>query len=133
MRHETIIIPGRPQGKGRPRFTRDGHAYTPPSTRLYEELIRKSWENRQSFEGPIEIWIDAYLQIPGNLTKSEKALIKHGDVKPTKKPDIDNIVKAVLDGLNGLAYEDDRQVVVLHAAKHYGETPCVEVFIEESQ
>lgn len=54
-----------------------------------------------------------------------------GDVIPVKKPDIDNIAKAVLDGLNGHAFADDKQVAALTVRKLYDSTPRVEVKVEE--
>lgn len=54
-----------------------------------------------------------------------------GKILPAKKPDIDNVVKAVLDALNGVAYRDDTQVVELHVRKSYSEKPRVEVSIEK--
>ena len=44
-----------------------------------------------------------------------------GNLNPTKKPDADNIGKVVLDALNGIAYEDDKQVIELRVSKQYSE------------
>lgn len=132
MRSEKIVIPGKPQGKGRPRFTRYGSVYTPPSTRIYEEKIREAWGDRELIHSPITIWIDAYLPISSSASKTDKYLMKIGSIKAAKKPDIDNVIKAVLDALNGIAYDDDKQVVILHAVKKYSDTPRVEVTIEEA-
>ena len=54
-------------------------------------------------------------------------------IRPTKKPDIDNIIKAVLDALNGVAYKDDTQVVQVMATKKYRDKAFVEVAIFELQ
>ena len=54
------------------------------------------------------------------------------EIKPTKKPDADNIAKAVCDALNGIACKDDSQVVDLTVRKHYSKFPRVQVFISEA-
>ena len=50
--------------------------------------------------------------------------------RPTKKPDLDNIIKAIADSLNGIAYKDDAQIVELKSKKFYSDTPRVEVTIK---
>ena len=54
-----------------------------------------------------------------------------GEIRPATKPDLDNVIKAVLDGCNGVAYLDDKQIVELNATARYAETPGVRVVIEE--
>jgi Holliday junction resolvase RusA-like endonuclease len=77
--------------------------------------------------------INAYYSIPKSTSKKDRELIKQGLKKPTKKPDIDNIAKIILDSLNGIAYKDDTQVVSLTVHKiYYGNEPFVDVFIEEA-
>ncbi|WP_279284564.1 RusA family crossover junction endodeoxyribonuclease [Clostridium sporogenes] len=55
-----------------------------------------------------------------------------GIVRPTIKPDVDNIAKVILDSLNGLAYKDDKQIIFCSISKWYGENPKVEVILEEA-
>lgn len=107
---------GKVRGKGRPRFTRGGHAYTPKATRDYEMAIREAYENAtgrppEPFSGPISVCIMTYRQLPKSTPKS---VISEPD---THKPDIDNVAKIVLDALNGVAWEDDAQVVSLTVSK----------------
>lgn len=107
---------GKVRGKGRPRFTRGGDAYTPKLTRDYEMAIREAFENapgrpQEPFSGPIAVCIMTYRQLPKSTPKS---VISEQD---THKPDIDNIAKIVLDALNGVAWEDDAQVVSLTVSK----------------
>jgi len=52
-------------------------------------------------------------------------------IYPTIKPDTDNIAKSILDSLNGIAYKDDKQVVMLTVEKRYDEIPSVSVWISE--
>ena len=133
-----ITIPGPPRGKGRPRHTKTGHTYTPESTRAYEQEIalRYAAAKRMEHTGPAEypegavaVKIVACYPIPKGITKAQREAIMRCKVSPTKKPDIDNVIKAVLDGLNGVAYHDDAQVVVLTAIKNYSNEPRVTVVV----
>lgn len=129
----TFEIPGAPVAKGRPRMTRSGHAYTPRQTRDYEAWVRLCWRHAgqpMSLQ-PLQIRLEFYLPIPKSFRKKQREAALAGVLLPAKKPDIDNLVKAVLDGLNGLAYQDDKQIVALEAAKGYGAAPLVQVTLQE--
>lgn len=139
MKAFIISIPGEPKGKGRPRYTKSGHAYTPRDTAVYEQLVRLTFKGKypqaMPFEKdvPLKVDIFAWFKIPRSASKVKRELMQQGYIKPTKKPDTDNIVKIVLDALNGYAYYDDAQVVELTIKKgyaHYDE-PCVDVMISE--
>lgn len=113
MRVEFTVY-GKPQGKARPRFTRRGNrTYTPKETKLYEQQIAKAYRlaaNGFTFgECPVEIWLTAVF--PKAKTSKKEY--------PTLKPDIDNIQKAVFDGLNGIAYNDDKQILAVSAHKTF--------------
>lgn len=133
MRSKTITIPGKPQGKARPRFTRYGHAYTPEQTRRYEELIRACWLQQADGwtvrEGAVGIIIFAFFPIPKSANKDRKSGMLSGRISPIVKADVDNILKAVLDALNGSAWIDDKQVVAASIQKRYAEEPRVEVVL----
>jgi Holliday junction resolvase RusA-like endonuclease len=120
-------IEGQPQGKGRPRFTKSGHAFTPQATRDYEFLIASEYKESKGemFDGNVRVNIKAYYKIPKATTKEKRGLIERGLLKPAVKPDIDNVIKAILDGLNSVAYHDDNQVVYVDGEKFYAEEPCV--------
>jgi Holliday junction resolvase RusA-like endonuclease len=120
-------IEGQPQGKGRPKFTRDGHCFTPKATREYENLVAEEYKaaKGETLDGYIRVNIKAYYKIPKSTTKINRGKIEAGIIKPAVKPDIDNVVKAILDGLNGVAYHDDSQVVYVDGEKFYAEEPCV--------
>lgn len=128
----TFTIPGQPQGKARARTTKFG-SYTPEKTVLYENLIKINYQQvtETYFEGPLRIAINAYYEPPKSISKKQRAAMLEGTIKPTKKPDIDNIAKVVLDALNGIAYKDDTQVIELTVNKNYGGIGKVEVTIEE--
>lgn len=126
-----FVIDGEPRGKGRPRFTKSGHAFTDQKTRDYEKLIGYCYKAQggRMLEGDIDISIKAFYKIAKNDNKNIKAAKRAGEIKPTKKPDIDNIIKAILDGLNEVAYKDDAQVVNVSASKYYSDEPRVEVIV----
>ena len=135
-------VPGSPIGQGRPKFsTINGHAkaYDPEKSRNYKayvKLLATQAMREQGFtmiEGPCCLDILAFFEVPKSKSKKfkERALI--GLERPTKKPDIDNIVKALQDALNGLAYKDDSSIVYLSVAKHYNEVPRVEVILQECE
>ena len=122
-----IFIPGRPQGKGRPRFW-NGHAVTPKNTRTYEQMIGTLYKcgKGKLTDKPVSIDIKAYFCVPKSYTKKKKLAIAKGQLHPTSRPDIDNIVKIILDGLNGIAYADDAQVISITAEKIYTFNECDE-------
>lgn len=131
----SFIIPGNPKGKGRPRMTRSGHTYTPKDTAQYENLVKLAFEAAKPqrfipFEGPVKAIIEAGYEIPKSWSKKKRELALEGIEEPTKKPDLDNIAKSILDSLNGIAYRDDSQVTKLEIRKRYTLNPAVQVIIE---
>lgn len=140
MKTVKFIVPGAPKGKARARTVRgrggNSFSYTPEQTVLYENLIKCCY--RQEASGmifndgqPLKVTIIAYYPIVKSTSKKKKQQMLNDLMFPTKKPDIDNIAKSILDALNKLAYRDDTQVVTLHIEKHYADEPRVEVEIEE--
>ena len=129
----SFIIPGEPQGKGRPRFsTRGGFVktYTPEKTASYENFVKVCYLNEfHDFKitGEIDAEIIACFPIPKNFSKKKRQLASYGEIRPTKKPDCDNIAKIILDSLNGIAYEDDKQIINLEVSKFYSDDPQVNV------
>ena len=126
MERVIIEVPGKPQGKGRPRASVvGGHArmYTPAGTAAYENRIMLCYQQRHAgvrFVPPIILEVNAYFAIPKSYPKKKAALCSQNILRPTCKPDMDNIVKAVADALNGVAYRDDSAIVELRVAKRYG-------------
>lgn len=129
-----FFVPGKPVGKGRPRFTRTGHTYTPGKTRAYEAAV--AWECRKAMEGklpsvhPQRVSVEVMVKPPKSWSKAKTKNALGGLIAPGR-PDIDNYLKAVLDGCNGVAFLDDSQVVAVYATKRYAETDGVRVIIEE--
>ena len=127
-----LTIPGEPVAKGRPRVTRYG-TYTPEKTKNYETLVKELYfvEHGQTLlEGELKIEIKAYLRIPKSASKAKKTKMAKGVIRPTKRPDLDNLMKAVTDAINGVAYEDDSQIVSATVEKYYSEEPRTEIKIE---
>lgn len=131
-----FVIMGEPQGKGRPRFARSGHTYTPEKTAAYEKAAALAYKRRyqgKSFEKgvPLEMRIRAYCKVPQSASKAKRADMLSGMIRPIKTPDADNIAKIICDALNGVAYHDDAQIVRIAVEKYYGATGYVEVALKE--
>lgn len=127
---------GEIKGKARPRVnTYTCQVYTPTSTKDYENLIKQYFQIKYPkyvpFENRVSVTIKAYFKVPKTTTKKDKALIEEGKLSPTKKPDIDNVVKIVLDALNKMAFKDDNQITKLQVEKFYGEEEKIYIKIEE--
>jgi Holliday junction resolvase RusA-like endonuclease len=131
-----LIIPGEPTGKARPRVTKQGITYTPAKTVNYETLVKELYyvaHGSKRLEGEITARITAYFSIPKSASKKNRAAMLSGQIRPTKKPDGDNLAKIILDSLNSIAYKDDSQVVELTVSKYYGDSPRVEVELIETE
>lgn len=132
-----FVIPGQPVGQGRPRVVHRGryvHAFDPPKSRYYKRtarLILMEVYQGKPLAGPVRVTVRAFFKIPKSYTKKKKKACLSGQEKPTKKPDIDNIIKGVMDACNGYAYLDDKQVVEVQMSKQYAAEPKVVVEIEE--
>jgi Holliday junction resolvase RusA-like endonuclease len=132
---------GEAVGKGRPRVSRRGnyvHTYTPEKTRAFEEAVRFEFMASNSDkmpvyerETPLKAKVIIGVSIPKSYSKKKQALCRDRVLVPDKKPDIDNILKAIFDSLNGYAFADDVQIVQVYAEKQYAVEPFVEVEIDE--
>lgn len=119
-----------PVGKGRPRFSMINKrpiAYTPEKTRQAEKTLKihamKSMIGEKPFNQHIALRVDivAAFSIPTSYSKMRKANCLDGLERPTKKPDGDNIIKLVCDSMNGIVYEDDKQITETSCSKIYSE------------
>jgi Holliday junction resolvase RusA-like endonuclease len=130
----TIVVMGAPVGKGRPRFTRDGHAYTPDKTRSYEQSVAKTAKaemgSRQPIDGPVQMYFRAVFEIPKSWSEKKRMDALLGVIRPTGKPDADNILKGVADSLNGIVYRDDSQITEISGSKRYGPQAFVTVTVK---
>ena len=123
----TFEVPGKPQGKARPRIVRNrytgkAHGITPEQTQSYEDLVRWCWKaagGRFLGDAQLEVHVAAYFEIPKSYSKKRVREIEEKGLHPTCKPDYDNIQKVVSDALNRIAYKDDAQVVMASCEKKY--------------
>jgi len=138
-----FTVTGEPRGKGRPRFKAFWNpttkkiirqTYTDDATKAYEERVK--WEYRRQCTGirfkdgeMLDFRIVAYYSIPKSETHAMKTAMEVGFIRPTKTPDCDNVLKAIADALNKLAYKDDAQIVDCQIRKYYTHQPRVEVTI----
>lgn len=137
MRQIKFSVPGQPFGKQRPKFSRAGQyvkTYTPDETVSYENLVKLMYHQAAkgemfSNDAMLDVRIIAYYDIPKSVSKKRrKAMLEH-KIRPTKKPDWDNIGKIICDSLNKVAYHDDAVVVDAQVRKFYSEQPRVDVTI----
>jgi Holliday junction resolvase RusA-like endonuclease len=119
-----LSIDLKPLPKERPRFNaRSGHAYTPSKTAKYESHIKFHAQCvcKKPMTGAVEI------EIKFNFIKAKSSKL----IACTKRPDIDNLIKGVLDALNGVAFMDDSQIVRLVSEKNFSSKDGIEIFITE--
>lgn len=134
-----FAFPFEPVAKGRPRFKVCGKfvtTYTPGKTKIFERRISEYYKTAasgQKFEKgqPIVVAITFGMKIPVSLPKKAKTEMMEGARQHIVKPDLDNLVKAVLDALNGVAWHDDAQIVELHINKKYVQSPHIFISIHE--
>ena len=133
-----FMVEGTPVPKGRPRFARRGKfvsTYSPKTTVDYETKVAEAAQLAMGSSEPLETPVGAYiyitLPIPASYSKKRTQACLSGDERPTKKSDIDNFCKAIFDGMNGIVFLDDSQIVSLHSTKVYGTIGMVEVMVKE--
>ena len=129
----TFMVEGEAIPQGRPRFTRQGHAYDPAKSRDYKEQVALAASFAMRGEEifpkgiPLKCVITIWQKMPKRFTKKQKQLAETEFLRPTVKPDVDNIAKAITDAMNGIVYADDAQIVELVCGKYYAEEPRVMV------
>lgn len=129
-----LIVPGEPVGKQRPRRASSIRGtYTPAKTVNYETYIKELFVvNHPDFEpmtGAVGFRIAMYLGIPASQSKKKKDLMAIGTIKPKKMPDVDNVLKIIMDALEGLAYRNDSQVTSAYIHKRWSNSPRVDINI----
>lgn len=133
----TFHVDINPVPKGRPRFSKVGgfmRSYTPKKTSDYETEVRTQAQTvmtREPLETPVAVYLYFRLPIPRSHSKKRQEACLNGSERPIKKPDIDNLAKSVLDGLNGVIWRDDSQIVSLHLTKVYARNPGIDMLIRE--
>lgn len=130
-------VPGQPVGKGRPRIGRSGpHArmFTPEKTVNYEGLVayaaQKAMAGGGLLEGACGVKLRIDCQIPASWSQKKQRAAAAGEIRPTSKPDADNVIKAIFDAMNGVVWKDDVQAVDIAVSKFYSAVPGVAVRVE---
>jgi len=117
-------VPGVPVPKARARVTRAGITYTPRETLNYENLVRVCYQSACPGRAPVPagvplaLRLDAYFPLPATAPRLLRRHLEGGGLLPmNSRPDLDNLVKTVLDALNRIAWADDGQVAEITARK----------------
>lgn len=123
-----FVIPGTPVGKGRPKFARRGAfvtAYTPEKTASYENLVKlaaaEAMAGRDIIAGAVCVGIHLYVTPPASWSQKKQREALEGRIFPTSKPDIDNVLKGIMDACNEIVFKDDKQAVDVRVVKRYGQ------------
>src|SRR3990167_11124483 len=121
----------RPVPKARARVTSRGFAYTPKRTADAEKVVAgyAKMYIKAPLEGPVAMILEFVYEIPKSYSKKDRELAAKGLLCMTKRPDLDNLQKTILDSLNGIGYKDDSQIVRLEATKRYSEKNYIHVQI----
>lgn len=128
-----LIIPGKPVAKGRPRFTKAGRTYTDAKTKAAEDNLKQIWKTQNPdlpvHAGSITISMVATFEPAQSWPKWKQDLAVIGDLPHQSKPDLDNLFK-ILDGLNGVAWVDDCQIISANVRKEYGPVAQTTILIK---
>ncbi len=134
----TFKVDANPVGKQRARYVKRGNfvsTYTPEKTRTYETLIKDAARQAMGVSEPLETPVSLYLYIrvpiPKSHSKKKVEACLNGLDQPIKKPDASNILKSVEDGMNGIVYKDDSQIINLHVTKVYSTLAGVDICVKE--
>ena len=127
-----------PVAKGRARYARRGNfvsTYTPKKTKDYETVIREQavlfMGEEKTLETPVSVSIEFSMPMPKSTAKKLLEAHLNGSIRHTKKPDLDNLAKAVLDAMNGVVFLDDSQIVKLTLSKRYSKLGNIQIFVSE--
>ena len=139
MMQINFAVYGEPVAKGRPRFSTRGKfpvAYTPEKTKTYEfevgMMALAAMNGSKPLEGALEAFIYVTFAVPESYSKKRLEACLNGSEKHIKKPDLDNVVKCVIDGMDKIVFDNDSQITSIHATKVYGEVAKVEVMVKQA-
>jgi len=132
----TVTIPGILRGKARPRVMRNGHAYTPAATVSAEAWVRQcvlDQVGQPCLDGALEVQIAVASGVPPSWSRKKRQAALDNVVRPTGKPDVDNLAKTIGDALNGIMWRDDSQIVVLQVRKFYASEPFTVLTVQAAR
>lgn len=134
-----FTVYGPPQGKARPRFRKIGNfvqTYTPAKTKSYEDEIKMfakaAMGATEPLETPVEVFLYIRNTVPASYSKKRTEACLTNTEKHIKKPDLDNVIKSVIDGMDKIVFLNDSQITSIHSTKVYGEVGKVEVLVREA-
>lgn len=121
-RRTAFFARGTPAAQPRPRMTRTGRAYNPPTADAWKAAVKAAWRlastSAEPFTGHLKIHLQFMIPRPKSHLTSKGTLTKSAPLHHVQKPDLDNLAKGVLDALtNASAYRDDCQIVELRVGK----------------
>ena len=128
-----LVFEIEPVEQARPRATRMGRGirlYDPKKVSVYKKqlgMMCRFQYKQAPLAGPLKVEMNFFRHVQSSVSKKERKLRLSGSHRPVVKPDTDNYIKSTLDGLNGLLWEDDNQIVDLVAHKYYSDQPRVEI------
>lgn len=128
-----LVFEIEPVEQARPRATRMGRGirlYDPKKVSVYKKqlgMMCRFQYKQAPLAGPLKVEMKFFRHVQSSVSKKERKLRLSGSHRPVVKPDTDNYIKSTLDGLNGLLWEDDNQIVDLVAHKYYSDKPRVEI------
>ena len=134
-----FVIEGRGQPQGRPRAVRMGagvRMYDPPKSKVYKQMVAAKVRSYMKINGiqtitePLAVHLNFYFTPPKSYSKKRIRAIEAKEELFTKKPDLDNLAKSILDSCNNLLFKDDSQIVGLTIGKHYGHEDYVDVKVQ---
>ena len=131
-----FTIEGKVQPQQRPRFSRMGgfvKTYDPPESAKYKKYVAEVAEQYKLetlIDSPVKLVVDVYIEIPKSYSKKKRQQIENGELLHIKKPDVDNLIKGIKDGITGVLWRDDSLIVEMTVRKHYGEHPRADISIE---
>lgn len=135
MKEYKFTVPGGPKGKQRHRTTSNGRTFTPSQTVNYENLVimcfKQKYHDAPPLTGELCFNMVSYFPIPKSTSKKKHAEMLARKIRPTKKPDFDNMLKIASDALNKIAFDDDKQVVESHYYAYYSDRARTEITIKE--
>ena len=134
-------VEGRPVPQPRPRVYRTAtgksKAVNSRQSINYKRIVKYaalSEMNKQRLtmtDRPLAMRLTFVFAPPKSYTKKKIEAVKSGELRYTKKPDLDNLAKAILDACNNTVYKDDSQIITLSINKEYGHTDHVLINITE--
>ena len=131
----SFVVPGKARGKQRPRATRQGRVYTPAETVNAEAYIKmlatQAMDGAAPMDGPLWMLVKVDVAVPASWSRKRTELALIGELMPTSKPDLDNIVKLYADALNGVVYLDDKQIIDLTVRKSFGAIERTSIYVEK--